>query len=160
MQFFLSVHYQVEQLIFLFSHQSLLNNMSPNHESVWQFWGWKGFLERCHLSTSPLPPHSLQLTNCFESLTVNLICHCILISQIEVPGGNWGIGGSLVDAFNITSGWGNVPRGWGKCSTRRSINKCWNARRSPEVVMILQSGFQGGWLRQTVTVISHWWGWG
>lgn len=29
---FLSLHYQVEQLIFLFPHQSLLNNMHPNHE--------------------------------------------------------------------------------------------------------------------------------
>lgn len=176
--------------------------MCPNTSSVWQFWGWKGALERlpplyrlclttvssspialittpspsmpCHtVSNSPIalmPPlhHTCPTTQSLGASSPIALkasessppVAAFLISQLECLGGGLNAGRPLVGAFNFTSGWGK--RMWlSKYSISRSINRSCNSRKSPGVLKMLPSGFQGVWIgREAIIVTSHWSGWG
>lgn len=160
--FFLSFHYQVEQLIFLFPHHSLLNNMHPNHEFSVAILRMKRVPGEIATPSPSLPPH-----HTISSLPIALKASessppvaASLISQMECLWGDLSVGRSLVGAFNFTSGWGKRMQP-SKHSTNRTINRPCNARKSPGVLKMILSSFQGVWLRREVIIVtSHWSGWG
>lgn len=85
-QYFLkSIHYQVEQLIFLFSHQSLLNNMCPNHQFSVAILRMKSGPGEIATPLPSLPHHSLQFTNCSDTTpSPSMPCHTVSNSPIAL----------------------------------------------------------------------------